>query len=31
MEETIIALAKAAILVALNQPDDFNLTQGLNL
>jgi len=27
MEETIIALAKAAILVALNQPNDFNLTQ----
>ncbi len=30
MEETIIALAKAAILVALNQPDDFNLTQARN-
>jgi hypothetical protein len=27
MEEAIIALAKTAILVALNQPDDFNLTQ----
>jgi len=27
MEESIIALAKAAIFVALNQPDDFNLTQ----
>jgi len=30
MEETIIALAKAAILVALNQPDDFNLTEARN-
>ena len=30
MEETIIALAKAAILVALNQPEDFNLTQARN-
>jgi len=26
MEETIIALAKASILVALNEPSDFNLT-----
>jgi hypothetical protein len=26
MEEIIIALAKASILVALNQPTDFNLT-----
>ena len=26
MEETIIALAKASILVALNEPNDFNLT-----
>ena len=30
MEETIIALAKTAILVALNQPDDFNLTEARN-
>ncbi|MBU1668261.1 AmmeMemoRadiSam system protein A [bacterium] len=30
MEETIIALAKAAILVALNQAEDFNLTQARN-
>ena len=30
MEETIISLAKAAIFVVLNQPEDFNLTQVRN-